>query len=141
MTVTGSNFGEDIAEWFYDEGFPPHVHANSTCGGTDISCSLITGNPTVPLHPGEIQVLSLGMATDIANPGHDSFKSLMHTPKPGELVCTKPWSSQPVMFWGKDGAEKYHNSYFERFGDSVWCQADFVKRAPDTGGFYMLGRS
>lgn len=77
------------------------------------------------------------MATDIADSSHVSFKS----PKPGELVCTKPWSSQPVMFWGVNGAEKYHNSYFERFGNSVWSQADFVKRAPDTGGFYMLGRS
>jgi len=27
--------------------------------------------------------------------------------------------TMPVMFWGKDGAKKYHKAYFDRF-DSKW---------------------
>lgn len=59
----------------------------------------------------------------------------------GELVCVKPFPSQPLTFIGKDGTERYRKSYFERFGDGVWCQGDYVSIAPDTGGIMMLGRS
>ena len=60
---------------------------------------------------------------------------------PGELVCTKPFPSQPLGFYGKDGFKKYYDSYFERYGTSVWRQGDYVQRTSDTGGFVFLGRS
>lgn len=59
----------------------------------------------------------------------------------GELVCVKPFPSQPLSFIGNDGQERYRKSYFERFGDGVWCQGDYISIAPDTGGIFMLGRS
>ena len=37
----------------------------------------------------------------------------------GDLVCTKPFPCQPVMFWGPDGQEKYRKSYFESF-PGIW---------------------
>jgi acetoacetyl-CoA synthetase len=67
--------------------------------------------------------------------------SIEHTNSPGELVCTQPFPSQPVCFWNADGGARYRASYFERFGDGVWCQGDFVRRDIGTGGFEMLGRS
>ena len=30
----------------------------------------------------------------------------------GELVCTRPFPSMPLTFWGDDGEERYHSSYF-----------------------------
>lgn len=59
----------------------------------------------------------------------------------GELVCTKPFPSQPLAFIGENGAERYRSSYFERFGPGIWCQGDFIQRIPGTGGLEMLGRS
>lgn len=59
----------------------------------------------------------------------------------GELVCVRPFPSQPLAFVGQSGEERYRSSYFERFGPGIWCQGDFIKRIPDTGGLIMLGRS
>jgi acetoacetyl-CoA synthetase len=63
------------------------------------------------------------------------------TAESGELVCTLPFPSQPLGFYGPQGYEKYRSSYFERFGNNVWCQGDFIRICPVTGGIEMLGRS
>jgi len=57
----------------------------------------------------------------------------------GELVCTKPFPSMPIGFWGDDGNEKYHNSYFARY-DNIWCQGDYAQWTPN-GGIIIHGRS
>ncbi|KAL8672642.1 MAG: hypothetical protein Q9224_007565 [Gallowayella concinna] len=62
------------------------------------------------------------------------------TGEPGDLVCTKPFPSQPVTFFGEDGQEKYRKSYFETF-PGVWHHGDYVRFNPRTGGLVMLGRS
>lgn len=45
----------------------------------------------------------------------------------------------PVGFWGPDGDEKYHNSYFARF-PGIWHHGDYVA-ITKFGGMVMLGRS
>ena len=95
----------------------------------------------MPVYSGEIQCKSVGMAVGIADISQEQFASIEHTGEPGELVCTKPFPSEPVMFWGKDGMKRYQSSYFERFSDKVWNQGDFVQMTTDTNGFLMLGRS
>ncbi|EXJ71833.1 acetoacetate-CoA ligase [Cladophialophora psammophila CBS 110553] len=141
ITSTGSTLAADVCNWFYDEGFPAHIHLASTSGGTDLACSLVSGTPTLPVYSGEIQCESLGMAVDIADVTKAELHSIKSSGKPGELVCTMPFPSQPVMFWGSTGAKRYESSYFERFGRKVWNQGDFVQMSTDTGGFLMLGRS
>src|ERR1700712_3268809 len=46
----------------------------------------------------------------------------------------------PVWFWGKDGADKYFNSYFARF-DDVWTHGDFIMVHPITKQIFFLGRA
>ena len=60
--------------------------------------------------------------------------------EPGDLVCIRPFPSQPVMFWGARGQETYENSYFRRF-TNIWHHGDFIQINADTGGLKMLGRS
>ncbi len=57
----------------------------------------------------------------------------------GELVCTKPFPSMPVMFWNDPKGEKYHNAYFARF-DNIWCHGDFAEWT-EHDGLIILGRS
>jgi acetoacetyl-CoA synthetase len=57
----------------------------------------------------------------------------------GELVCTKPFPSMPLMFWNDPTDEKYHNAYFARF-DDVWCHGDFAEWTAH-GGIIIHGRS
>ena len=33
----------------------------------------------------------------------------------GELVCTKPFPSMPVLFWNDSDGEKYKKAYFSMF--------------------------
>ena len=58
----------------------------------------------------------------------------------GELVCTKPFPSMPVYFYGDEKFQKYKSSYFEKF-PGVWAHGDFCMINGETGGVTMLGRS
>ena len=54
----------------------------------------------------------------------------------GEMVCTKPFPSMPVMFWNDPDGQKYHNAYFARF-DNIWCHGDFAESPPMAGSSSM----
>ena len=99
------------------------------------------GDPFFPLAGNggyDVQKYTLKIDYD---PATDRPISVEGSGSPGELVCTKPFPSQPLEFVGKDGWEKYRSSYFEKFGPGVWCQGDFIQRLQDTDGIVMLGRS
>ncbi|KAH8704114.1 acetoacetyl-CoA synthase [Talaromyces proteolyticus] len=120
--------------------FHPDIMLGSITGGTDIISLFGASCPILPVHRGEIQCRGLGMAVatfDYA--GND----ITATNEPGDLVCTKPFPAQPVMFWppGPEGSEKYRKSYFDVFGPHIWHHGDFLRVNPETGGLVMLGRS
>lgn len=99
------------------------------------------GTPLLPVYSGEIQCKALGMAVDIYDSSREEGVSVEGSGSPGELVCARPFPSQPLAFIGREGAVKYKSSYFDRFGPHIWCQGDYVQRLPDTGGIVILGRS
>lgn len=88
-----------------------------------------------------MQMWALGMATDVADT--ETGESIAATGQSGELVGRKPFPSMPSGFWGDEGNKKYHESYFERFDESVdvWAQHDFAQYNPKTGGIQIHGRS
>lgn len=136
---TASPLAPSTFEYVYSS-FHPDVMLGSITGGTDIISLFGSCCPILPVYQGEIQCRGLGMAVAAYDyTGNDITASN----EPGDLVCTKPFPSQPVMFWppGPVGAEKYRKSYFDVFGPSVWHHGDFVRINPQTGGLVMLGRS
>ncbi|KAH7131834.1 acetoacetyl-synthase [Dendryphion nanum] len=141
VTSTGSVLSDELYEWFYGGAFPDQTHLISMSGGTDIAGSFVGGTPLLPVYKGEVQVRALGMAVDIFDPVADKPTPVTEPECPGELVCTQPFPSQPLEFYGKAGLEKYNASYFQRFGNGVWCQGDFIQAYKKTGGIRMLGRS
>ncbi|EON98395.1 putative acetoacetyl- synthetase protein [Phaeoacremonium minimum UCRPA7] len=102
---------------------------------------VVGGTPLLPVYCGEIQAKALGMAVDVFDSEKNGPVSIEREGRPGELVCTKPFPSQPLKFYGRDGLKKYRESYFDRYGTAVWRQGDYVRRVVDTGGFVFLGRS
>lgn len=112
---------------------PRRVHADDKL--------VVGGTPLLPVYCGEMQVKALGMAVNIFDSERSEHVSIEGQERPGELVCTKPFPSQPLRFVGRDGSRKYHDAYFGRYGVGVWCQGDYVQRFSDTGGFVFLGRS
>ncbi|OOG00931.1 hypothetical protein ASPCADRAFT_392947 [Aspergillus carbonarius ITEM 5010] len=136
---TGSPLAPSTFEYVYSS-IKADIMLGSITGGTDI-LSLFCGScPILPVYKGEIQCRCLGMAVS----AYDyAGKDVSTSGEPGDLVCTKPFPAQPVMFWppGAAGAEKYRKSYFDVFGPTIWHHGDFVRLDPHTGGVIMLGRS
>jgi acetoacetyl-CoA synthetase len=84
-----------------------------------LECEVVCGNPSLPLFSGEIQCEALCMAVDVTATTSGKAESIKHTSELGELTCTQPFPSEPVMFWGDVDGEKYRSSYFERFGNKI----------------------
>ncbi len=57
----------------------------------------------------------------------------------GELVCTRPFPSMPVRFWGDPDGSKYRAAYFEQY-PGVWRHGDWARLTPHDG-LIILGRS
>jgi acetoacetyl-CoA synthetase len=110
------------------------VQLASMSGGTDIVSCFALGNPTLPVHRGELQCRGLGMRVEVYD---DSGHALQG--QQGELVCTAPFPSMPVGFWNDPDGSRYRSAYFERF-PNVWCHGDFAVLTA-RGGLVILGRS
>ncbi|KAJ3781487.1 acetoacetyl-CoA synthetase [Lentinula aff. detonsa] len=137
LAVTGAVVTPPIFEWT-QEAFGGKFHFVSTSGGTDICCAFVGGVPSLPVYVGEIQHKALGMAVEVFD---ENGENIEHTGQAGELVCTRPHPSLPVMFWGDtpDG-KKLRDTYFN-FYPGVWRQGDFMVVNPKTKGIMILGRS
>jgi len=131
---TGSPLLDHGFEFIYG-AVKPDLHLASISGGTDIVSCFVGGDPTAPVRKGEIQGGGFGMAVDVW--------SAPDTPAPpgekGELVCTQPFPSMPLGFWGDETGAKYHDAYFSTF-EGVWCQGDYAERT-EAGGYLIHGRS
>lgn len=139
VSVTGASLAPEQYHWFY-RGFGSSVHLINSAGGTDVATTIIGGDPLGPNYAGELEIMALGMAGDIADPV--SGRSIAHTGEPGELVIRKAFPSMPPFFWGDKDGSVYKSAYFERFNDvDVWAQHDWVAMNPVTKGFTMSGRS
>jgi acetoacetyl-CoA synthetase len=54
-------------------------------------------------------------------------------------VCTGPFPSVPVGFWGDSDGSKFHSAYFDRF-PGVWAHGDYASLT-EHGGWVIHGRS
>jgi len=134
IASTGSVLSPESFDYVY-QSIKRDVHLASMSGGTDICGCFVAGVPTQPVFRGELQGACLGMATDV----FDSHGHSAAVDEKGELVCTVPFPSKPLGFWGDVNNEKYLAAYFEGF-PGVWTHGDFASKS-DTGGFVLYGRS
>jgi acetoacetyl-CoA synthetase len=136
IASTGSPLSAEGFGYVY-ESVKPDVHLASISGGTDIVGCFVMGDPTRPVYAGEIQGPALGMAVDVWD---DSGKSLHDRPgERGELVCTAPFPSMPLGFWGDADGSRYQAAYFEKF-PGIWAHGDFASWT-EHDGLIIHGRS
>jgi acetoacetyl-CoA synthetase len=133
ITSTGSPLAPESFEYVY-RAIKSDVHLASISGGTDIVSCFVLGDPTSPVWKGEIQAAGLGMAVDVWSEDGKPVRE-----EKGELVCTKPFASMPVMFWNDPEGKKYRAAYFEKF-PGIWCHGDFAEWTRH-GGMIIYGRS
>jgi acetoacetyl-CoA synthetase len=131
---TGSPLSPDGFDYVYRE-VKDDVHLASISGGTDLCGCLVAGDPTAPVWTGEIQRPALGLDIQVL----DGHGSPLGPGQFGELVCSSPFPSQPLRFWGEGGDERYRAAYFDRF-EGRWHQGDYIC-ATEHGGFVISGRS
>ena len=106
----------------------------SISGGTEIMGCFLLGSPLHPVRRGHLTVRGLGMAVAVMD---EDDRPVLGAP--GDLVCTEPFPSMPLTFWGDGGTERYHRTYFaDRPG--VWTHGDHATLFAD-GTAVIHGRS
>ncbi|WP_038035819.1 acetoacetate--CoA ligase [Thermopetrobacter sp. TC1] len=133
MFSTGSPLAPKNFDFVY-EAVKADLHLASISGGTDICGCFVGGIPTEPVWRGEIQGPMPGMAVDVFDENGQPVREGL-----GELVCTKPFPSMPLMFWNDPEEKKFRAAYFERF-PGVWHHGDFAEWTKH-GGMIIHGRS
>jgi acetoacetyl-CoA synthetase len=145
---TGMVLSDQQFEWFYDIGFPAHVHLANISGGTDLAGCFGQENPLTPVYVGGTQGPSLGTPVKVYDSLIEGGQGVKGQPiphgTPGELVADKAFPNMPVMFWNDVTSphpkSKYFSAYFEKF-DNVWTHGDFVMFHPVTKQLMFLGRA
>jgi acetoacetyl-CoA synthetase len=134
---TGSPLAADIQRWGSDQFEAIKKGEIWWCnisGGTDIAAAFLSGNRELPARPGKLQCRHLGAAVEAWDEEGRSVVGQV-----GELVCTKPFPSMPLCFWGDEDGARYRSSYFGEW-TGVWRHGDWLEVEPD-GSCIVSGRS
>ncbi|WP_414449391.1 acetoacetate--CoA ligase [Burkholderia sp. 22PA0099] len=94
----------------------------SISGGTEIIGCFVLGSPLHPVRRGEIACKGLGLAVDVLDERGASVIG-----RKGDLVCTEPFPSAPLTFWGEGGEARYHAAYFEA-RPGIWTHGDLAEQ-------------
>ncbi|WP_085994265.1 acetoacetate--CoA ligase [Oceanobacillus senegalensis] len=133
VMTTGSPLISEQYDWVYNT-IKKDVLLESISGGTEIMGCFFMGTPIHPVIRGEITCKALGMAVDILDE-----RSASVIGKKGELVCTQPFPSMPLTFWGEGGDDRYYNAYFAKH-EGIWTHGDLVEQTIE-GTFIIYGRT
>jgi acetoacetyl-CoA synthetase len=130
---TGSPLAPESFDYVYRD-VKERVLLASISGGTDIISCFALGNPLLPVHRGELQSRGLGMKVEVLDEAGKPVRE-----QPGELACTAPFPSMPVMFWNDPEGDKYRAAYFSKV-PGVWCHGDRAELTAHNG-IIIYGRS
>jgi acetoacetyl-CoA synthetase len=133
IAAGGAPLSAETAEYVHSH-VKRDVHLASPSGGTDIISFFVGGHPTGPCYAGQIQAPALGMAMEVFDDDGRSVRG-----RPGELVCTRPFPSMPIKFWGDHDGARMRSAYFDTW-PGVWRHGDWAEITPQ-GGFIIHGRS
>jgi acetoacetyl-CoA synthetase len=134
---TGSPLGADVQLWG-NEQFArigqPDIWWCNISGGTEVFAAFMAGNRELPATPGRLQCRHLGAAVEAWN---EQGRPVVG--EVGELVCTRPFPSMPLFFWGDEDGSRYRSSYFSEWPE-VWRHGDWLLIYAD-GSCTIAGRS
>lgn len=133
LMSAGSPVAPHQYDWMY-EAIKADLGFASISGGTEILGCFLIGSPLHPVRRGMLTTRALGLAVNVLDE-----RGAPVIGRAGELVCTEPFPSMPLTFWGEGGDERYHQTYF---GDraEIWTHGDRATLNPD-GSAVIHGRS
>ena len=119
---TGAVLHDAQFHWVRDHVKP--LPLQSISGGTDILGCFVLGNPNLPIYAGEAQCRSLGLNVQAWDQGK-------HTSGIGQLVCTNPFPSRPLGFFGDTDGAGFHAAYFSQ-NPGCWTHGDLIEITPQS---------
>jgi acetoacetyl-CoA synthetase len=134
---TGSPLPVDVQRWGTDQFAAigrSEIWWCNISGGTDIAAAFFSGNRELPATPGRLQCRHLGAAVEAWNEKGQPVLGQV-----GELVCTRPFPSMPLYFWGDEDGSRYRSSYFLEW-PGIWRHGDWLQIERD-GSCTITGRS
>jgi len=120
-------------DWVYAHVKQDMIFA-SISGGTEIIGCFLLGSPIHPVRRGELTVKGLGLAVVVMDERNAPVIA-----RQGDLVCTEPFPSMPLTFWGKDGDARYHATYCAARRE-IWTHGDVAEMTTHGSGI-IHGRS
>lgn len=129
----GAPVSSEQFDWLY-EAVKRDMMFASISGGTEIIGCFVLGSPLHAVRRGEIACKGLGLAVDVLDERGASVIG-----RKGDLVCTEPFPSAPLTFWGEDGEARYHAAYFKARPD-IWTHGDLAEQTID-GSVIIYGRT
>ena len=120
-------------DWIY-EHIKRDMGFASISGGTEILGCFLLGSPLHPVRRGQLTVRALGLAVNVMDERNAPVIGAR-----GDLVCTEPFPSMPLTFWGEGGYERYLGTYFAD-RRQIWSHGDIAELTVH-GGAVVHGRS
>ncbi|MBZ9742681.1 MULTISPECIES: acetoacetate--CoA ligase [unclassified Mesorhizobium] len=120
-------------DWVYAQVKREMIFA-SISGGTEIIGCFLLGSPIHAIRRGELTVKGLGLAVAVMDERNAPVIG-----RQGDLVCTEPFPSMPLTFWGEDGDARYHATYFAARRE-IWTHGDVAEMTAHGSGI-IHGRS
>src|SRR5688572_7243364 len=133
ISSTGSTLPPEAFHWVYRE-IKKDLWLISMSGGSDVCSAFVGGNPTWPVHAGEIQCRALGCNLQAFDEEGQPLNNEV-----GEMVILNPMPSMPIYFWNDPEFKKYEESYFQTF-PKAWRHGDWIK-ITERQGVVIYGRS
>jgi len=133
ISSTGSTLPPEGFHWAYRE-IKKDLWLVSMSGGSDVCSAFVGGNPTGPVHAGEIQCRALG-----CNLQAFDEEGLAVLGEVGEMVILNPMPSMPIYFWNDPENKRYRESYFQTY-PKVWRHGDWIM-ITENNGVIIYGRS
>lgn len=120
-------------DWVYEHVKRDMIFA-SISGGTELIGCFMLGSPIHSVRRGELTVKGLGLAVAVMDD-----RSAPVIASQGDLVCTEPFPSMPLTFWGEGGDDRYRATYFADRRE-IWTHGDIAEMTVH-GSAIIYGRS
>ncbi len=130
---TGEPWDSTSYRWYFEVAGGSRCPVINISGGTELMGCLLAPLPVAPLKPTSLQGAALGMDVDVLDEAGRSVRGEV-----GYLVCRNAAPNMTRGFLGDEA--RYRETYFARFGESVWCHGDWALVDPD-GYWFLHGRS
>lgn len=130
---TGEPWDDESWSWCFEHVGGSRCPIINISGGTELVGCLLSPLPTTALKPCTLRGPGLGMDVDVFDEDGNPIRGGL-----GHLVLKQPGPSLTRSFLNDD--QRYLETYFARFGETVWYHGDWAF-VDDDGFWFLHGRS